>query len=143
MDIAADDPRRGTEMLHERDPATGERFANVLALRTAKARAWLALSERVRHVAFVRYEDAAEDPRRFVREFARRFAQRRWPWLRTVRTFKGGPDRFVASEYEPFSPRDVEWIASQLDGETERRLGFEPGARAARLLAGSVDSGVP
>jgi len=135
MELAAGDPRLGTEMMHERDPATGQRFANVMALRTAKLRAWVALKERVRNAVLVRYEDAAAEPRRFVRQFARQFGLWRWPWLRAVTTWKGGRERFTAREYEPFAPRDVEWVASQLDRDLERRFGVDVGARAAELLA--------
>ncbi len=135
MTLAAHDARRGTEMMHERDPATGERFANVMRLRTAKLRAWLALEQRVQHVAVVRYEHAAGEPRRFVREFAQRFGLRRWPWLRAVRTFKGGPDPFVKRELAAMAAADVEWVARELDEALERRCGYDIAARAAALLA--------
>lgn len=131
MDLAADDPRRGTEMLHERDPATGQRFANVLALRTAKHRAWGTLPERVQHVAILRYEDAAESPGRAVRELAQRFGLRRWPWLRGVAGEKGGPQKFVAKAPQPIAEAELTWIVSQLDPELERRCGYDLVARLA------------
>jgi len=136
MDLGPGDPRRGTEMLHERDQATGERFANVLQLRTAKMRAWSELPQRVRHASFLRYEDAAADPRSCVRTVAAAFGLRTWPWLRAVKTFKGGKDPFQAKRYPELSADDVQWIASQLDHELERRHGYLVAARAKALLAG-------
>jgi hypothetical protein len=134
MPMAEDDPRFGTEMLHERDRATGERFANVLQLRAAKQRDWAALAERVRHAVSVRYEDVAAEPKRFVREVARRFGLRRWPWFRAIRTHKGGPRPFVATRYEPIEPADVDWIAAQVDADLERRAGYDIDARRAELV---------
>lgn len=138
MQLPPDDPRRGTEMVHERDPATGERFANALLLRTAKYRDWATLPGRVRHVLAVRYEDAAAEPRRFVRDVARRFGLWRWPWLRGVATRKGGPERFVATRYEPIAPVDLEWIVDQLDEELERSCGYDVPARARELGAAAA-----
>jgi hypothetical protein len=126
MQLLADDARLGTEMMHERDPETGERFANVMKLRASKLRNWFALPERVQHYLAVRYEDAAADPRRLVREVAQRFGMRRWPWLRSVKTFKGGRERFVKKQYEPIPSADRDWIVSQLDLPLERAAGYEP-----------------
>ena len=134
MALAPNDPRIGSEMQHERDPVTGERFDNVLSLRTAKLRAWLALAGRVRHFAVVRYEDAVQEPRRLVQELAQRCGLRRWPWLRPVRTWKGGKDPFVARAVSPFAPADVDWIRSSLDLALERACGHDVVARAAALL---------
>ncbi|MCU0867114.1 MAG: hypothetical protein MUC36_25300 [Planctomycetes bacterium] len=131
MELAADDPRHGTEMLHERDPATGQRFANVLALRTAKHRAWEGLAGRVRHLAAVRYEDAAAAPARVVRELAQRFSLRRWPWLRAVRGEKGGPRRYVEKAPAALAPADIQFVAEQLDHQLERRCGYDLEARVA------------
>jgi hypothetical protein len=135
MQLAEGDPRLGTEMLHERDPATGERFATVMHLRAAKMRDWATLRHRVRHHASVRYEDVASEPRRFVADFARRFGLRRWPWFRPVRTFKGGRTAFVAKRYAPFAPEDLRWVVAQLDPDLERAAGYDVHELAARLEA--------
>lgn len=136
MEIPADDPRRGAEMLHERDPASGERFANVLRLRTAKLRAWHSLAARVAHVRVVRYEDVLAEPRAFLRGFARQFGLFRWPWLRPVKTFKGGRDPFVPKQYEALVAPDLAWIASELDRDVERAAGYDLEACLARAAAG-------
>lgn len=135
MDLEVGDPRIGSEMLHERDPATGERFENALRMRTAKARRWLSLQRQLRHVFVARYEHAADCPRVFVREVARSHGLLRWPWFRPVQTFKGGSQPFVRRELPPIAAEDVEWIASQLDADLERELGYDVGARRRQLLA--------
>ena len=144
MELAVDDPRRGTEMMHERDPATGERFANVLALRTAKHRAWATLPGRVRHATILRYEDAAAAPGRVVRELAQRFGLRRWPWLRAVAGEKGGPQKFVVKAAAPIAEADLRWIVSQLDPELERFSGYDLVTRLAaeRLRASPAGDAV-
>ena len=75
MELPVTDPRIGTEMQHERDPSTGERFANVMRLRAGKLRDWLQLEGRVRHFALVRYEDAVAHGREVVRALAVRFGR--------------------------------------------------------------------
>ncbi len=133
MELAEGDPRRGTEMLHERDPLTGEPFANVMRLRAAKMHAWDALRARVRHHVDVRYEVALHDPRAFVRTFAVRFGLRRWPWFRDVTTWKGGREQFLQKRYEPIAADDLAWIGSELDVAAERAHGFDVTARMAVL----------
>lgn len=143
MELGAADPRRGTEMLHERDPATGLRFTNVMALRTAKHLAWEHLAARVEHVAAVRYEDAAAAPARIVRELAKRFALWRWPWLRTVAGEKGGATRYVEKLPLPLAEVDLRFIAEQLDPELERRCGYDLPARAAAECARTAAAAIP
>lgn len=136
MDLAGDDPRIGSEMLHERDPGTGERFANCLRLRTEKARNWLALAKEGRRIVSVRYEDAESDARAFVRTVLRGQGVLRWPWFRGVRTFKGGSQPFVKRVQPVIGRADVEWIVSQLDPHVERALGYDLDARRRQLLEG-------
>jgi len=135
MELAAGDPRAGTEMRHERDLATGAPFSNVMRLRSAKMRAWDQLPARVLHHVDVRYEEVLRDPRAFVQGFAARFGLRRWPWFRNVRTFKGGHGRYAPKQYAPIAADDLAWIASQLDVEQERAHGFDVAARMAALAA--------
>ena len=138
MEISPTDPRLGTEMMHERDPATGERFANVMQLRTAKLRAWLSIEARVRHCVVVRYEDAARDPKQLVRSVAQQFGLLRWPWLRRVATHKGGPEPFMARADVAWLAADVAWIAASVDHSLESQCGHDVPARAAALLAAAA-----
>lgn len=133
MELAADDARLGTEMLHERDQATGQPFANAMRLRTAKMRAWQQLRQRVRHYECVRYEVVQRDPRAFVRGLASRYRLRQWPWFRDVTTFKGGRAAFRPKVYEPIAAVDLQWIGSELDHALEAAHGFDIAARIAEL----------
>lgn len=135
---SVDEDRRGTEMLHERDPATGAPFANAMRLRAAKARAWDALRSVVTHHLGVRYEGVLADPRAFVRDFAVRFGLRRWPWFRAVTTWKGGRDKFVPKAAPPIQPSDLAWILSELDIDLERAHGYDVTARVVALSGGST-----
>jgi hypothetical protein len=135
MELAKGDPRIGSEMLHERDPATGERFVDILALRAAKLRAHLSLRDRVRRFSVAQYERVAAEPRAFCREFCAEHGIARWPWFRPVRTFKGGTDPFVPKPREPMRRDDVLHIASRLDAALEREVGYDVAARCRELLA--------
>lgn len=135
MALDAGDPRRGQEMLHERDPGTRDRFANVMRLRSAKLRAWLALRDSVPHLHLLAYEDAAREGFDVVREIAARFDLRRWPWYRPIQTDKGGPNRFVPREHAPLSSADLHWIAGELDADLEASLGRDLSARVRELEA--------
>jgi hypothetical protein len=134
MELANGDPRIGSEMLHERDPATGERFVDIFALRAAKLRAHLSLRDRVRRFSVAQYERVAAEPRAFCREFCAEHGIARWPWFRPVRTFKGGADPFVPKAREPMRREDVLHIASRLDAALEREVGYDVAARCRELL---------
>ena len=126
MDLEEGDERRGQEMMHERDPTTGERFANVLQLRSSKLRDWQSLQSRVQHYVAVRYEDVLQSPKQFVRDAAKSFGLKRWPWYRAVKTFKGGSERFVKKQYDELPAADRQWIVQQLDESIERAAGYSP-----------------
>lgn len=133
MELEDGDPRRGSEMLHERDPRGGAPFANAMRLRTSKHRAWDELRVRARHHEFVRYEDVARDPRGFVRTFCERFALPRRAWFHDVTTFKGGRDRYRPKRYEPIDAEDLSWIVAELDHELELAHGYNIRARIPEL----------
>lgn len=135
MELPAEDPRIGTEMLHERDPATGQRFANVMQLRSGKLRDWLTLAHRVRHFVVVRYEDAVADDRGVVAAVAAALQTRRLPWHRPVRTFKGGAAPYVPREHEELGEEDRAWVVAQLDPSLERQLGYELGDNISRCAS--------
>ncbi len=140
MELAANDPRVGTEMVHERDPLTGRRFLDVLALRAAKLRSCLALASRVQRFSVVRYEDAAARPRELCAKLLGAHCVRRWPWFRAVRTWKGGAEPFVPKPRHAMSRADVLHVASRLDASLERELGYDVDARKDQLLAAADGS---
>lgn len=133
--VAPDDPRYGTELLIERDPVTGERFANVLRLRSAKIRAWEDLRARARHAAAVRYEDLNADPAAAVAALAGAFGLPQLPAFRPVREDKGGSRRYRRKVYPPIGEADLQFILAELDPALEALAGYDLAALAEAVRA--------
>lgn len=120
----------GQPLQADRDPVTGQPFANLMALRTAKLRALLAWPARGVPLALVRLDRLQADPdavlRRLcaglqievtgpVRPVTRRLGTRFRPAL---------PDR-PATPDAP-SAADLAFIRAESDAALEARLGFRP-----------------
>ena len=133
--VAPDDPRYGTELMLERSPETGERFANVMRLRTAKIRDWEALRDQAAHTAHVRYEDLNKRPGEFLDSLCTRFALPRLPVLHEVREDKGKRHRYRPKAYVPVSEPDLQFVLGELDRPLEARIGYDVTALAERLRA--------
>lgn len=118
-------PLRGREMMHERDPATGERFVDPVAKRTAKLRHWSDLTSRAHNVALLAHQTLVADPEGVVRALAAATGLEAAPEFRRVWSYKGNGNRaFEPTRYEPISADDAAWIATRLDPEVERRFGL-------------------
>lgn len=112
-ELAKDDPRRGREMRHERDPETGDRFANVLAMRAAKEANWRRLRERTAHADLVRYEAVRADPEAFVRELCERRGISPAKPFDPIETYKGlNGAAFVPKSYPALDPADQALVDS-------------------------------
>lgn len=121
-------PDFGKEIMCERDPDTGERFANVLKMRSAKIRRWQALAEQVRHFRFLRYEDLYADPKGTIDSLAEEFGLRRRLFFRNVHGYKGWLLSFRGyrpKQYRPVAGEDLAFIREQLDMNLERSIGYE------------------
>ena len=105
--IGPDDPRWGTEMMHERDPRSGRRFANPLAMRRAKHANWRAVLARAIHGAWLRYDEVASDPHATLGKIATACGLELSGTVDPVMSYKGQGGR-------PFSPRRYD----PLDRET-------------------------
>ena len=122
--IDATHPMLGREMMHERDPATGQRFANPVALRTAKLRHWAGLTERAHNVALLGYEAIRHDTVGMLDEIAAITGLTRGPY-RPVSSYKGqGFFRYQPSHYEPLGNDDRDHVAEWSDASLERLFGF-------------------
>ncbi|GAA3863121.1 hypothetical protein [Celeribacter arenosi] len=125
--IPKDDPRWGSELMIERDPMTGERFANVLKLRNAKNRGFLSFPKRYANTLLVRYEDVRDNQEGFVEAVRAGFDLAKdgdFTAVDTRRGQKGKP--YVAKDYAELSDEDRSFIWSQLDQEAESRIGYRP-----------------
>lgn len=133
--VAPDDPRYGTELMLERSPETGERFANVVRLRSAKIRNWEGLRDIAAHTAYVRYEDLNARPQAFVDSLCGRFELPRLPVFHAVREDKGKRHRYRPKAYVPVSEADVQFVLGELDLSLEAQVGYDIPALVARLRA--------
>ena len=110
--IGPDHPDWGTEMMHERDPATGKRFANALAMRAAKHVNWRRVIDRARHGAWLRYEDVRADPHAVVERIGERCGLVPVGPFDPIKTYKGQPGRaFVPRSYAPLDPETLAHVA--------------------------------
>ncbi|MGD9863461.1 MAG: hypothetical protein AB7S99_09630, partial [Pseudodonghicola sp.] len=137
--LGEDDPALGAELQWDRHPLTGERFANICALRTAKNAGFLSLPHRFGNCILVRHEDVAEDPEGFIQAIADRFDLPRRPDFATVSARRGrqSEGQFEPEDYEPLAPADRDFLWDQLDPQQEATLGYHRKDRAGHRQDGS------
>ena len=118
-------PMQGDEMLHERDPETGERFANCIAKRTAKLRHWASLTNRTHNVALLGYDAFARAPSAFVEALSEATGIARREEYVPITSYKGqGYAPYVPTAYPELAPADAEHITAWLDPEVEAAFGL-------------------
>jgi len=123
--IKPGDTAYGTEMMEERSPDTGERFTNILKVRSAKISRWEALKQRVPHSYHMRYEDLKRDPVSVIEQISRDYCLNRRRLFRKIEGDKGGSRPFREKAYAPLSSEDMEFILSQLDLDLEKSIGYD------------------
>ncbi len=112
-------------MMHERDPASGLRFANPIAKRTAKLRHWAGLHSRAPNLALLSHETLQADPQRVVVELAEATGLQPAAEFQRVWSYKGNGNRaFEPTRYDPLTAEDADWIAAQLDPAAETAFGL-------------------
>lgn len=118
-------PMQGDEMLHERDPETGERFANCIAKRTAKLRHWASLTSRAHNVALLGYDAFARDPALVTAALAAAIGlDCRDPFV-PITSYKGqGYAPYVPTPYPALAADDAAHIAAWLDPDVEAAFGL-------------------
>ena len=129
---------KGQEIMIERHPDTGERFRNVLHLRTEKTRRYEALAEHCSNVCFINYEDLATQSDAHMRQLENVFALPFRKRLRAIHTYKGKRLArhnfykrkfykrfwFRPEVYPEMSIADYCYVFSQLDGGLEKQIGY-------------------
>ena len=117
-DLPENDPRRGREMMHERDPATGERFSNVLAMRQAKEANWARLRQRSAQAERVSYEAVSADPEGFLRRLADRHGLTLADTFVPVDSYKGQKRKeYVPKQYPPLSVEDAALVGRYAEAD--------------------------
>lgn len=120
----------GLEMMSERDPETGERFPNVLRLRTAKIRNWEGLRARTTHTEYVRYEDLAASPSGYLASLSGRFGLMQTDHFVPIERARGRTRPYRPRRYKPIGTGDVRHIVQTLDAALELGIGYDLGALA-------------
>ncbi|MGT2514374.1 hypothetical protein ACVOMT_09185 [Sphingomonas panni] len=124
--VEDDHPVLGREMLHERCPDTGERFANPLAKRTAKLRHWSGLHDRAHHVALLSHEAFVADPAGVIADLSAATGLAMADPFVAQDSYKGqGKRPFTPTAYAEISDADRAHIHAWLDPEVEARFGFD------------------
>lgn len=119
------DKRYGTEMMNERDPYTGERFKNVIHMRTSKIDHCMAIGKIVQNFVHVRYEDVRDDPEGFVSDLASGFGLQTKDKFVPITSMRGkGKVPYFRKVYPPPSESDVEFIMENVDMCTEASVGY-------------------
>jgi len=121
----------GQEMMSERDPDTGERFADVIRLRPAKIRNWESLGEKTAHNIYVKYEDVEARPSEFISALTEQFELIRSPVFRPVEGARGGDTKYRRRKYRSIRSDDLHYILKTLDVGLEKSIGYDVDALAA------------
>ncbi len=115
----------GQPLMHDRHPLTGEAFANLLALRSAKLGGLLSYTARECNFVMLRLEDVTADPHGFLD----RLAPAGWTGtLRPVVKRLGAKFKPAVAE-RPKTPdampdKDRDWLCAQIDAAQEAQLGY-------------------
>ena len=120
-----EDKQYGKEMIFERDPSSGERFKNLLCLRTSKILNFLSIEDKVEHFIFVNYEDVRDFPSEFIDAIAKEFKLKCSSVFEPVTSYRGrGNEVYVPKVFDEISPDDMGHILESLDVELESMVGY-------------------
>lgn len=112
-------------MLFERCPKSGDRFRNVLELRTARTTNWESLREKVSNFVHVRYEDLRNHPQLILHEISNKFGIAMQKQFRAVSSYKGkNKTAYTPKKYQAICLEDIEYILSNLDLPLENSIGY-------------------
>ncbi|MCF8360272.1 MAG: hypothetical protein K9H26_16080 [Prolixibacteraceae bacterium] len=119
------DEKYGKEMMFERNPKNGKRFENVIKLRNAKIRAFETLRNKVKHIEYIRYEDLANEPEKFVNMLAQKYDLHAIRPFENITTYKGiTPRAYRPKTYKDFSEDDLKFILLNIDIAIEKKIGY-------------------
>ncbi len=135
--VTRDSPLWHSELLADRDPLTGRRFANAIQMRNVKNRGFASLDHKSDNVLRVNYETVLADPQGFLDGLCTAYGLRRKRNFEPVLYDRATPARglFQAKDVPPISDVDLDFIHSQLDASQEQSLGYDLPIRARRFAA--------
>lgn len=113
------------EMMFERDPNTGNRFQNILSMRSSKINALESLKEKVNYVEYVRYEELKKNPEQFIQHLIEKYNLPTYQKFEDIITYKGNTQEvFKQKKYFDLKKADLKFIAENLDLQLERQIGY-------------------
>lgn len=118
----------GKELMSDRDPLTGLRFANAMRLRNAKNRGFATLDNFFGNVLRLRYEEVVAKPEVFLNALCKNYGFLRRRAFDPIEHDRATPGRgvFVAKPMLPVSAADQAFIKGELDWSIEKTLGYGP-----------------
>jgi hypothetical protein len=125
--IPKSDTRWGKELMADRDPLTGLRFANPMRMRNAKNIGFASLDHRCENVLRLRYESVVANPEGFVNALCSTYGFLRRREFYPVVHDRGTPARgvYVPKAVPQISAADMAFIVSELDLGVEKSLGYD------------------
>lgn len=116
----------GKELMSDRDPMTGLRFANAMRLRNAKNRGFATLDNRFGNVLRLRYEEVAAQPEVFLNALCKNYGFLRRSTFNPIEHDRATPGRgvYVPKPVHPISAADQAFIHRELDWGIEATLGY-------------------
>lgn len=119
------EPLYGTEMIQERNPETGERFENILKLRTSKIKSWKMLMHEIQNIECLLYENINADPKSFITSLKEKYNLSSMPGFIGVDTYKGISETIYSpKKYFKILKTDYDFILQNLDFEVEESIGY-------------------
>lgn len=117
----------GKEIMEERDPLTGKRFANVWKLRAGKIRHWLEVSRIFPYTYHVKYEDIKSNPMQFLKYFGNKFNIKQNKKYKSIDKVKGYDthDVYVERKYPDFTQEELDVIHKEIDHHMEALIGYD------------------
>lgn len=124
-DKTPDDSLYGSEMMFERNPHSGERFRNVMRLRSAKIRNWESLRQKTPHHFYLNYEMLKDAPDTFIETMADVFNLTTKDEFVNVEGYRGSRAKYQPKTYDAIQPEDYRYIMQHTDLELEKKIGYE------------------
>lgn len=122
------------EMLHERNPDTGERYSNIMLLRNAKNKSFLNLSKIVNNFEHIRYEDLLDNPGTIISGLAIQYNLKLRGEFTNTTGYHGHNPKLKFDGYlyynerkylKYFTDADLKYINYYLNWNIETVLGYE------------------
>lgn len=113
--------------LIELNPTSGDRFNNVIEMRSAKIKNLLQVPYKVKNYYVINYEKVRDYPEEIVREIESIFHLTRKSTFNPVLKIRGIPeaDDYVLRQYPEIAYEDYLYINNYLERDLERSIGYE------------------